>query len=308
MASEKIHIGLVYPGKEIEVDVSFDIDQDVNDAFVKFTVPAGVTYSSDALPRGVYNEITNTWIIGQVSANEAELNGTVAFSITDGSISEFEFTLEGGVESACQGCLNGNSRTIKYTGITCEELTECITTPEPTPTVVIGQIVLFGGASIPSGWVSCDGSLLDVATYPDLFTVVGTTYGGDGVTTFGVPDLRGRVPVGTGTGVGLTARSLADTGGEEDSTLTTNELPAHTHTASAATNSGLASNEPNSTDNYLPITTGGNFYSNTKSPVADFASDMVEVTVDSEGSGNSFTNMQPFIAINYIIATEGVAP
>ena len=97
----------------------------------------------------------------------------------------------------------------------------------------IGQIKIFGGNFAPAGHAFCDGALMPIVQNEALFSLIGTTYGGDGQTTFAVPDLRGRVPVHQGTGAGLTARVLGQTGGTETVTLTAPQLPAHSHPASA---------------------------------------------------------------------------
>ena len=101
-----------------------------------------------------------------------------------------------------------------------------------------GEIRLFGFSRVPSGWVACDGALLPIAQYPKLYKLLDTVYGGDGKTTFGVPDLRGRVPIHQGEGHGLTARSMGQSGGEERHTLTTEEMPSHGHALLSTTNVG----------------------------------------------------------------------
>ena len=124
-ATEIINIGLIYSGKELSVEIRFSVDQDVNDAFVELTVPEGLTYSKDSLPKGSYNAITNVWNIGSVQASDPTLIGLVYFSVTDATKSEFDFTITGGVESACEGCLTGNTRCVTYQGIPCGDLDQC---------------------------------------------------------------------------------------------------------------------------------------------------------------------------------------
>lgn len=146
-----------------------------------------------------------------------------------------------------------------------------------------GTVQMFAGASIPSGWLECDGSAVSRTTYAGLFSAISTTWGvGDGSTTFNLPDLRGRVPIGVGTGVGLTARTLADTGGEEAHALTEAELAQHNHAAAsgsfAVTGSGLSS------------TTG----------TADLGS---EANTANAGSGTAHENMPPFAAVKFMVKT-----
>ena len=97
----------------------------------------------------------------------------------------------------------------------------------------IGEISMFAGNFAPRGWAFCEGQLLPIAQNQSLFSILGTTYGGDGRTTFGLPDMRGRVSIHPGTGPGLTNYRLGNKGGSETTTLTTNQLPSHNHTISA---------------------------------------------------------------------------
>ena len=145
-----------------------------------------------------------------------------------------------------------------------------------------GSVVAYIASSAPGGWLLCDGSAVSRSTYSTLFGVIGTTYGvGDNSTTFNLPDLRGRVPVGSGTGAGLTARSLAATGGAETHTLTVDEIPAHTHSYVNNTNN-------QDTDNA--------FATETAADNADLSA-----TTGSTGGGQAHNNMQPFLVLNYII-------
>jgi microcystin-dependent protein len=171
----------------------------------------------------------------------------------------------------------------------------------------IGQVLLFAGDYAPKGWSICDGSLLNISDYPELFIVLGTTYGGDGITTFKLPDLRGRVAVGTGTGSGLTQRNSGDIGGSESNTLSENNLPAHDHNVSASVSLGTVSNQPSGNGNFLPISVGANFYSSAQS-TAQLNPATIDVSEDSVGSGDAVNNMPPFQSLNYIIAIEGNFP
>lgn len=151
-----------------------------------------------------------------------------------------------------------------------------------------GFIMPYAGSSVPSGWLDCDGSAVSRTTYADLFTAISTTWGiGNGTTTFNVPDLRGRVIVGAGTGTGLTARSVGDIDGEEEHELTEGELAEHNHTlGSGAWN--FIGNQGVGANNYTP--TGG---TNTSSFAA----------TDDTGDGDPHNNMQPFGVCKWAIKT-----
>jgi len=155
-------------------------------------------------------------------------------------------------------------------------------------TIPIGLIVPYAIGTAPSGWSLCDGSAISRSTYADLFSLIGTTYGpGNGSTTFNVPDLRGRTVIGTGTGSGLTARSLAATGGAETVTLAIGEVPAHTH--ALMLNGGLTWHNG----------VGGSGANNLTA--AGVAAGTQQWITDSKGGGGSHANMQPWLALGYII-------
>lgn len=149
-----------------------------------------------------------------------------------------------------------------------------------------GGILMYGGSSIPTGYLECDGSAVSRSTYAALFTAIGTTWGaGDGSTTFNIPDLRGRAPIGVGTGATLTARNLGTIGGAENHTLSTGELPSHTHQPSG--------------DAVLRYTGSAGSYS---LPAA--GTDVVlNITIPNTGGGGAHNNMQPWAAVTYIIKT-----
>lgn len=171
----------------------------------------------------------------------------------------------------------------------------------------IGQIIMFGGNFAPRGWALCDGSLLSISQWQALFSILGTTYGGDGRTTFALPDLRGRVAMHPGNGPGLTPRSLGQKSGTETNTLTTLQMPSHNHTASGKINLGTAANVATGNDAFLPIATGTNIYSNAPGGASTNANS-VSVTVNNNGGGQPFNNVQPFQCVNYIIALTGIFP
>src|SRR5688572_5778483 len=105
---------------------------------------------------------------------------------------------------------------------------------------MIGEIRMWAGNFAPKNWALCNGQILAIASNTALFSILGTTYGGNGTTTFGLPDLRGRVPLGQGQGPGLTPRSLGEIGGEESVVILTSEMPAHTHTSTLPCDSNFA--------------------------------------------------------------------
>jgi len=168
----------------------------------------------------------------------------------------------------------------------------------------IGEIRMFGGNFAPRGWALCDGQLLAVSGNEALFSLVGTIYGGDGQTTFGLPDLRGRLPIHMGTGPGLTPRAIGGKFGSQTETVVVNELPAHSH-AVAGQATGSAADTADPTGNSLAL---ANIYS-TNSPSVEIA-DAVSFagqTSDTGGS-QSHENMSPYLAVNFIIALSGVFP
>ena len=168
----------------------------------------------------------------------------------------------------------------------------------------LGQITMFGGNFAPRGWASCDGQLLPISQYTALFSILGTTYGGDGRTTFGLPELRGRVPLHTGNGPGLTPRSLGQKSGTETNTLNSNNLPLHNHPI----NLPVSGNTPDSDDpsgsylttqpddHYASAKTSGEFYGNG------------DATGNNTTSNTPVNNLQPFQVIRFIIAMEGTFP
>ncbi len=168
----------------------------------------------------------------------------------------------------------------------------------------IGQIIMFGGNFAPRGWALCDGQLLPISQNSALFSILGTTYGGDGRTSFGLPDLRGRTPIHAGTGPGLTQRRLGERGGTQSHMLTIGQLPSHNHRMKVHADEGTHSIP---TNGYLSKTGSGapDFYQNSKvTPTEELAGDAIQAT----GNGQSFSIMQPYNTVNFIIALTGVFP
>lgn len=172
----------------------------------------------------------------------------------------------------------------------------------------IGQIIIFGGNFAPRGWALCDGQLLAISENSALFSILGTTYGGDGRTTFGLPDLRGRVPMHAGSGPGRTPRALGSASGSETNTLTVNQLPSHHHEAKAAVHQKASVNKANnhSPKGAYPAYSEQLSYNDT--PNDTMGESKVELKIDHTGSNQPINNVQPFQCVNYIIALQGVYP
>jgi microcystin-dependent protein len=168
-------------------------------------------------------------------------------------------------------------------------------------TPFIGQIVMFAGTFAPRGWAFCNGQILSIAQNTALFSILGTTYGGNGQTTFALPDLRGRVPVHPGQGPGLSNYVLGQSGGAETVTLNTTQIPAHAHSLGAFVGIGQTSNP---TNNYVAAGLAG------AQPIESFnsASNANLAPSGSAGGSQPHANIQPYKCINFIIALEGIYP
>lgn len=169
----------------------------------------------------------------------------------------------------------------------------------------IGEITLFAGNYAPRGWAFCQGQLLSIAQNTALFSILGTTYGGDGQTTFALPDLRGRAPIGPGQGPGLPPYYLGELGGEPTHTLIYPEMPAHSHAAQA---SGVAAGGTSASPGggtWASSTARDSLYSNA-APDSPMAAG--NITVGAAGNSQPHNNMPPYLGVNYIIALEGIYP
>jgi len=178
---------------------------------------------------------------------------------------------------------------------------------------VIGTIIMFAGSFAPRNWAFCQGQLLSIAENQALFSILGTTYGGDGRTTFGLPDLRGRVPVGTGPGPGLPTYNLGAKGGTYHNQLTTANLPAHNHAPSLHVSSANASQgaaTPGSTIATPGSTSGRSFVPtqgfNAATP--DIAMNGGSVTSSNVGDNVPVNNVQPYEGMNFVICMYGTYP
>ncbi len=164
----------------------------------------------------------------------------------------------------------------------------------------VGEIRMFAGNFAPRGWAFCDGQLLAVSQNDALFSLFGTIYGGDGRTTFGLPDMRGRIPLHQGTGPGLSARRLGSKGGEETVTLTTNQLASHSHdwNANTADATGAAP-----AGKVTAGTSSPQIYNQADQSV-DFASSAIAVS----GGSRPHTNLMPTLCVNFIVSLYGIYP
>lgn len=166
----------------------------------------------------------------------------------------------------------------------------------------VGEIRMFAGTFAPVGWALCDGQLLSISQNDALFALLGTIYGGDGRTTFALPDLRGRIPIHQGAGPGLSPRPVGSRGGSENETLTIDQLPSHSHAfqaSTAAANSGYPAGQ------LVADTSPASVYNNAG---ADTGISMPDNAVENIGGNQSHTNIMPFQCVNYIIALFGVFP
>ena len=164
----------------------------------------------------------------------------------------------------------------------------------------VGQIKMFAGNFAPRGFAFCDGQLLAISQNDALFSLFGTIYGGDGRTTFGLPDLRGRLPIHEGQGPGLSPRALGSKSGSEKETITEAQLPSHTHTMQG---SSSAANQANPQGRVVAESTTFDLYQS-GAPGADMSPD----AVTSVGGGQSHNNLMPFLCIHFIVALFGVFP
>ena len=159
----------------------------------------------------------------------------------------------------------------------------------------VGEIRMFGGNFPPRGWLFCEGQLLDISLNETLFQLIGTTYGGDGLTTFALPDLRGRLPVHMG-GTFV----LAQKGGVESVTLTVQQIPVHTHPAQASSNNATTANA------------GGNVLATTPTYTPYIAANvntaMAASSIAPAGGSQPHDNLQPFLCVNFIISLFGIFP
>ncbi|VXC11415.1 Phage tail protein [Flavobacterium sp. 9AF] len=175
----------------------------------------------------------------------------------------------------------------------------------------IGEIKIFGFYFPPRGYMTCQGQILPIAQNTALFSLIGTTYGGNGQTTFGLPDLQGRMPIGQGQGPGLPIYTLGEVGGSPTTTLISSNLPAHIHSLNSVhvkilANSNLGE-EQSPVNNYPAVTTADSY-----SPIASantfMGNTQVSGTTDPTGQNLPFSIKNPYLTINFSIATIGIFP
>jgi len=167
----------------------------------------------------------------------------------------------------------------------------------------VGEIRMFAGNFPPVGWMFCDGAPLPISENETLFQLIGTTYGGDGESTFNLPNLQSRVPIHMGTFAGQTFL-LSETGGTESVTLTTNQIPIHTHGLLCAASGGVPNSNP---QNGFWAATDQNQYSTVpgNSPMGTAANNLLS---DPDGGSQPHENVMPYLCINFIISLFGLFP
>jgi microcystin-dependent protein len=164
----------------------------------------------------------------------------------------------------------------------------------------LGEIRIFGGNFAPLGWALCEGQLLSISQNAALFSIIGTTFGGNGTSTFALPDLRGRVPIDQGTGAGLAPYTIGQQGGMENVTLLAGQMPPHSHAVNAYNGAGDKS------------TVAGSLPANGAKP--DYYSDLAgsttmnPSTIASAGGGLPVSILQPYLTLNFILARTGIFP
>jgi len=165
----------------------------------------------------------------------------------------------------------------------------------------LAEVRIFAGSFAPAGWAFCNGQILPIAQNTALFSLIGTTYGGNGVSTFALPDLRGRAPIQQGQGPGLSPHDLGEMGGVESVPLLATEMPVHAHTVSASPGNGV-SDAP-----------AGRYLGRAPAAIPQYGAvpgdtTLAATAVGTVGGGAGHNNMQPYIAVNYIIALQGIFP
>lgn len=171
----------------------------------------------------------------------------------------------------------------------------------------LAQVIMFGGSFAPRGWLSCNGAILSIAQNTAFFALLGTTFGGNGQTTFAIPDFRGRTPVGTGQGPGLPSIDLGEMSGQPSTTLLLTNLPLHTHTAT--TTVAVSDTAANSTeaDGKILASPASRIYTAAGNASGNLGG-VAAVSSSVNGGSQPFNNMQPYIGIIFLICSAGLFP
>jgi microcystin-dependent protein len=175
----------------------------------------------------------------------------------------------------------------------------------------IGEVKLFGFNFAPKGYATCQGQILSIAQNTALFSLLGTTYGGNGTTTFALPDLQGRVPIGQGQGPGLPYYSMGEVAGTTSTTLLTSNIPPHVHTLNSVrvqVKAASTTATEQSADGTFPASTISAAYADTATPNLFTGGTVVSGTTDITGGGQPFSILNPYLCMNYSIALQGIFP
>jgi microcystin-dependent protein len=172
----------------------------------------------------------------------------------------------------------------------------------------LGEIRMVGWNFAANGWALCNGQLMPISQYQALFALLGTTYGGDGITTFALPNLQGRVPIHQGTGVGLSPYTIGQSSGSENITLLANQMPTHNHLMGVSNLPGTVSDPTNAI-----LAQGNSGAGRSPVPVSNYVSTaaagtLAPAAISSSGGNQPHSNIQPFLCINFIIALNGIFP
>jgi microcystin-dependent protein len=175
----------------------------------------------------------------------------------------------------------------------------------------IGEIRMFAGDYAPQGWLPCDGSLQSISAYQTLYSLIGTTYGGNGTTTFGLPDLRGRIPVGQGQGQALSPRTIGQMSGTETVALAVSELPSHSHIVNGTASPATTVTPGNTVTLAAATAPAANYLVSLPSPRVERVLDnhtIGNTGGNATGGANPHDNVMPSFAVTFIICTNGIYP
>jgi microcystin-dependent protein len=169
----------------------------------------------------------------------------------------------------------------------------------------LGEVRMFGGNFAPRGWALCDGRLLSIAQYSTLYALLGTIYGGDGTTTFALPDMRGRVPIHQGQGNGLTSRTIGEKAGTENVTLLVTQIPQHNHAAMASPDAG---SQPGPANNVPATPQGAAEFYVVPGTSGIVPAAMAASSIATDGGSQPHPNIMPSLCVSFIIALAGIFP